>query len=335
MADADSTILLFFKEPECDKWFKGDRVLKRLMKPAYSRVAHRAGVTGFAVWHKLLVTSLRGSGYTVRINDFRYARSHPDHPVGIIGYPFILKQWDLPNPAVLGPAMFDHPNLASSLMDDPRFHSYIVTCQWMSNVFSGCYPPHCLKLWNAGIDTETDWPNTANNPKDTDILIYDKIRWQRDRMVPELLEPIKQLAADQGLTHQVLRYGRYAYADYKKALARSRLMVFLCEHETQGMAYQEAMASNVPVIAWDPGWWADPCRLRLGVGPIRTTSVPYFDQRCGTTFRTAGDFYSAFTSVWSKLDAFHPREFVQERLSLEASARTYASAYFEAGGMTP
>ena len=330
MADADSTVLLFFQEPERDKWFKGDRYLKRLVKPAYSRMAHKAGVTGFAVWYKLLVTSLRHSGYTVRTNDFRYARSNPRHPVGIIGYPIILKDWALPNPAILGPALFDHPKLAPSLMEDPRFRSYIVTCEWMLDVFSDSYPRHTLKLWNAGIDTEREWPNTAGNAKNVDILIYDKIRWQRERMVPELLDPIRRFAVEQGLTYEVLRYGKYAYADYKKALSRSRLMVFLCEHETQGMAYQEAMASNVPIVAWDPGWWADPNRLRLGVGPIRTTSVPYFDRRCGTTFRTAAEFRRAFASAWSNLSTFRPREFVEERLSLEQSARTYASAYFEA-----
>jgi glycosyltransferase involved in cell wall biosynthesis len=30
-------------------------------------------------------------------------------------------------------------------------------------------------------------------------------------------------------------------------------MVFLCEHETQGFAYQQALSCGVPIIAWDRG----------------------------------------------------------------------------------
>ena len=35
---------------------------------------------------------------------------------------------------------------------------------------------------------------------------------------------------------------------YRALLRRSKSMLFLCESETQGMAYQEALASNVPVL---------------------------------------------------------------------------------------
>ena len=40
-------------------------------------------------------------------------------------------------------------------------------------------------------------------------------------------------------------------------------MIFLVEHETQGIAYQEAMACDVPILAWDQGNWLDPKRLEL------------------------------------------------------------------------
>ena len=36
-------------------------------------------------------------------------------------------------------------------------------------------------------------------------------------------------------------------------------MIFLCEHETQGIAYQQALSRNVPILAWDRGGdWQDP-----------------------------------------------------------------------------
>ena len=35
-------------------------------------------------------------------------------------------------------------------------------------------------------------------------------------------------------------------------------MVFLCEHENQDIAYQQALACGVPILAWDRGgYWQD------------------------------------------------------------------------------
>ena len=121
----DNTILLFYRDYEKDTFFKNDRYLKRAIRPLYHALSRRQKVTGFLVWYRLLAQALRANGYTVLENDYRYARRHPDYPVGLVGYPSLLDGWTLPNPAVLGPALFDHPAQRPNLMDDPRFQSYI------------------------------------------------------------------------------------------------------------------------------------------------------------------------------------------------------------------
>ena len=62
-------------------------------------------------------------------------------------------------------------------------------------------------------------------------------------------------------------------------------MIFLCSHESQGIACQEAMSAGVPIFAWDPGFCMDPERFLWGDPVIPATSVPYFDERCGLRFR--------------------------------------------------
>ncbi|HEX2095169.1 MAG TPA: hypothetical protein VHG28_22415, partial [Longimicrobiaceae bacterium] len=113
----DRTVLLFYKEYERDRWFPGDRYLKRVVRPVYARLTgRRQRVSGFLVAYRLLVEALRRQGYDVRCNAYRLARRHPEHPVGLFGYPHLLEGWDLPNPAVLGPGLYDHPRLAPDLM---------------------------------------------------------------------------------------------------------------------------------------------------------------------------------------------------------------------------
>ena len=68
-------------------------------------------------------------------------------------------------------------------------------------------------------------------------------------------------------------------------------MVFLCERETQGMAYQEALASNVPVLAWDNGYWLDPRDGSSWDKPwCRRPPVPQFSDECGLRFTKIHEF---------------------------------------------
>ena len=102
-------------------------------------------------------------------------------------------------------------------------------------------------------------------------------------------------------------------------------MVFLSPHESQGFAYLEALATGVPVLAWDPGEWMDPNRRAWGVEHAAATSVPFFDERCGLRFASAAELTDALDRLQAGLasDAFRPREYVLERLTLEASATRF------------
>lgn len=321
----DSTVLLFYKEYERDTFFRNDRYLKRAIRPLYNKIRPDQAVSGFYVWYLNLVQALRQEGYQVITNNYALARKYPNHPVGLVGYPILLDHWDLPNPAILGPGMYDHPGIAPRLMEDERYKRYIVTCQWMQDLFAPVYGASCA-LWYAGIDT-TRWADTQQMPKTVDVLVYDKIRWEREHYEPELLEPILAHLRKRNLSYQIIRYKHYKHSHYRELLAAARSMIFLCEHETQGLAYQEALASNVPILAWDNGYWRDPQRTRYTTTPLLATSVPYFSHECGERFRDSAEFASSFDTFWEKLPTYQPRRYVERELSLKGSAQLYMRYY--------
>lgn len=324
-----NTVLLFYREYEADLFLPGDKYLKRLLRPIYNKLHHRQKVSGFLMWYQLLVNALERLGLDVRTNDYRTARRHPNHPVGLVGYPQVLDGWDLPNPALLGPGLHDHPALAPDLMDDPRFQLYIVTCEWMRRVFQRYYEDVCVP-WFAGIDL-TEWPDTSNEPKDVDVLVYDKVRWNREERERDFIAPIMAQLGERGLRVATVRYKLYDHEVYRQLLSRSRSMLFLCEHETQGMAYQEALASNLPIMAWDQGLWLDPQRFRYGEDVVEATSVPYFSEECGERFTGLGDFSETFDLFWSRLPRYRPREYVDRELSPERSGELYMQYYRQVG----
>jgi hypothetical protein len=215
-------------------------------------------------------------------------------------------------------------------MDNPRMRSYIAFSPWMKDLFSRVYDRDRIDLWFGGIDVDL-WADTQESHKDTDFLIYDKIRWNRDTLVPALLDPILAGLDARGKSYRVIRYGRYTHQMYRRELSRSRAMIFVCEHETQGMAYQEALASNVPVLAWDQGYWLDPNRPCWEDAPVKATSVPYFGDACGERFTGAGDFPPALTRFLERLPHYTPRAWIAQHLSLVRSAELYLRAYQRAG----
>src|SRR6266853_3793648 len=103
-------------------------------------------------------------------------------------------------------------------------------------------------------------------------------------------------------------------------------MVFICEHETQGLAYEQALSCGVPVLAWDRGGcWQDsefyPHKVRFE--PV--SSVPYWDERCGMKFVEVAEFPARLDEFWERAgrNGFRPRDYILENLTLEICAQRY------------
>ncbi len=253
-----------------------------------------------------------------------YSEIRQDDFVGVIGVgPNCLEGYRKTNPILAGVAVAEHPMQWPTLFEDYPVARYIVHCDWVKVMYERRYGPR-VATWAVGIDTDR-WRPTPATGKSVDFVIYDKVRWDRDRVHRAMVDPILLELKKRGLSYEFIRYGFYKPANYSAALARAKAMLFLCEHETQGLAYQEALSCDVPVFAWNPGAWLDPWRFRYGEGHVPATSVPFFDERCGVQFLAVPDFGSALDLFMEKLraDRFAPRDYILENLTLEACAQNY------------
>lgn len=320
---------LFYAEPDPDRWVRFDRYPRRVIRRLVRGPAQPGGQARVFL---NLRAGLDRLGVPYRVNDFRHALRHPDELVCVVGKQCVLDAAPWRNPILFGASMFSHP------VDDPRLFErlpvrrLLVPGEWCRAMFAEKFGDR-VAAWPVGIDTER-WAPTPTR-KDVDILVYDKIRWRREELVPELLDPVLRAVEGRGLRARMLRYGAYREEELHALLARSRAMIFLCEHETQGIAYQQALASGVPILAWDRGGeWRDPSYHphRVRFGPV--TSVPYWDARCGLTFADAAWFGDRLDEFLSALDAgrFSPRSYILENLTLERAARAYLAHVEELRG---
>lgn len=323
---AANPVLLFYKEHENDSLFPGDRYLKRIIRPIWRMLHRNQKVSGFGMSFQAMCHGLSEAGHDVIVNDYALARANPDYPVGVIGNLSLLDNWTLPNPALLGPSLYDQPGQAPDLFEDKRFRAYVCLADWMYDLFETQYAGKCVK-WFAGIDTEA-WPDRSNGPKTLDFIIYDKIHWDYEAYAENLIEPIRRELDARGLSHRTIRYRYYDHPLYHELLTAARGMIFLSENETQGLAYQEAMSCNVPILAWDRGYWADPQAAEHFGSPPKASCVPFFSEACGGKFTGIEDFSASLDSFMKHRDGYEPREFVKARLSPKQSAQTYAAAYF-------
>jgi len=266
-----------------------------------------------------------------RVNDYRYAATHTDEVVGIIGKPHLLNKVAWRNPIVFGAAVYSHPSDDPDLLRRLAIRKVLVPGEWMREM---CAPAwgDAVQAWPVGIDTER-WSPAPPHEKNIDVLLYDKVMWERDCAERELIEPIIEHLRRKQMSVVKLRYGAYREEEFQQLLARSRVMIFLCEHETQGIAYQQALSCGVPILAWDRGgYWQDPSYYPHKVKFAPVTSVPYWDARCGVKFKDIGEFPDRLAEFLDRQAAndFFPRDYILENLTLEKCAARYVELYREA-----
>jgi hypothetical protein len=311
--------LYYRKPPEGDRWIAGDRYVRAAGRTLLRRVPRAGGVD--KVFQNLCL-GLDGLGIDYQVNiPFRDLRD--DDRVGVLGVGrYCLDGYDRSNPIVAGVALMTHPSEWPTLCTDYPVVRYLQHSQWAADVYRPYFADR-VALWSVGIDTNTWAP--VNQEKTCDFLIYDKIRWEHETTGAVLLERVRDELARRSLTWTDLRYGSYDQREFKARLNTCRAMVFLCEHESQGLAYQECLSSGVPVLAWDQGHCLDPNRFQWGQPDIPATSVPFFDERCGLRFNGADDFAARLDEFLEPLrsNAFSPRAFVLDNLTLEKCSAAY------------
>jgi hypothetical protein len=312
---------LFYEEPEGDRWLPCDRYPRRIIR----RIIHGKPRPGGQMRVFLnLCAGLDKIGISYRVNDYRYIQDHPEEVACIIGKPQVLDKIKWKNPILFGASVFSHPYDDPELLNRLPIKNILVPGEWMKKMWEPNYSDKVL-AWPVGIDT-VQWIPRPIDDKDIDILLYDKIRWEHDRYENELIAQIKSCLDEQGLKIAVIRYGFYQEEEFHSLLSRSKAMVFLCEHETQGIAYQQALSCNLPILAWERGgFWQDPSYFPHKVKFAPVSSVPYWDERCGVKFQDISEFPGKLEEFLDKLNRqqFAPRDYILENLTLEICAQRY------------
>ncbi|HEY9003240.1 MAG TPA: glycosyltransferase family 1 protein [Mucilaginibacter sp.] len=312
---------LYFRiPPPSDRFISGDRYVL----PAIRQLVKGKKIGGI---QKVFINLCKGLDelkvdYDVNLP---FKKIQPGEPVVVLGSGrYALKDYSAPNKIIAGIALMTHPSEWPDLFEKYPVATYLQHSEWTRDLYANHYGGDKCGIWPAGIDTKKWSPDSAAS-KQFDILIYNKIMWNKQETYDKLARPIIAKLEQLGLSYTEIVYGNYKEAEYFDLLNQSKAMVFLCEHESQGFACCEAMSMNVPVFAWDQGWYLDP-HLETDWNepkPLPASSVPFFDETCGMKFTDPNDFNEKIEGFWENVKAgtYHPRDYILQNLTLEKSAQ--------------
>jgi hypothetical protein len=173
------------------------------------------------------------------------------------------------------------------------------------------------------VNTEKFHPN--DNQKTLDCLLYFK---HRD---PQLLSDIKTLLERKLLSYKVFSYGSYHEEDYINTLQKSKFMLTLDAHESQGFALQEAMACNVPLLVFDIKTVYEEHNStffnKYKPLELKATSVPYWSEKCGLKNTELEEVPALLDEMMLKYQTFEPRQFILDNLSEEVCMKRILDWY--------
>lgn len=200
---------------------------------------------------------------------------------------------------------------------------YLQPCEWTAQLWRELgFRRAPIKVRPTGIDTDEFHPKNGIQKKK--ILVYHKMRDKAE------LEMIEKTLQEMRLHYHKIMYGCYKEADYKEAIWQSSFIVWHGRHESQGIAMQEAMACNVPILVCDvkslfeqrSGYsWPE------SLSNFKVTAAPYFDERCGLRMIDLSKLKQSIEYIFDNFSRFFPRDYVVENLSLEGQALKFVQLW--------
>lgn len=215
-----------------------------------------------------------------------------------------------------GPNIVTISTEANSILTSPEIDGVINHCEFACAIWAFDHPElyHRCFIWPAGVDVDFWKPDDYK--RGNSILIFDKRIVSQD---PRRTEPYINYLMNLGWHVNIIRrYSNNGYTknEYLELLQNSCLMVgFTVGSESQGIAWAEAWACNVPTLILKN---SNNC---FNGRQFPCSTAPYLGSKTGLFFDDIDDFKIQFNQFISNPSQFSPRDWVLSNMSDVVSAK--------------
>jgi hypothetical protein len=212
-----------------------------------------------------------------------------------------------------GPNLVNYPSDHKKIITSSQVDVCITPSIWTDSLYQKDCPDligRC-QIWPAGVDVEYWIPQTEI--RKNLVLIY-----RKNTAGPiDSVEPYVDWLIKNGNQVEVLDCGNYSSGEYRDLLSRSKIMIGFVYSESQGLAWAEAWAMDVPTLIWGNS-------ARLSLEHKEKSTAPYISSHTGLTFEDFESFKkSFFLCEDSDFGNFSPRKWVIENMSDQAVAKNF------------
>lgn len=234
-----------------------------------------------------------------------------------LGQVIELKRQGKVKKILAGPNLLVRANEDGGILASPEIDVCIVPSYWVKPSYEDDEPSlkNRIQIWYAGVDinywnpTVTFQQKVKNGVKD--VLVY----WKTES--ESFCQQVEAILKKQGFNPKRLRYGSYDKERLKKKLSKSLFAVFITRSESQGIAFAESWAMDVPTIVWDP---QEPLVIR-GKSHWPVAACPYLQPSNGLLWRNQNELTGLIQNIGNFVPLFSPRSWVMQNMSDEVSAR--------------
>lgn len=195
---------------------------------------------------------------------------------------------------------------------------YNVLADWNLGVFAEFAKETVIPLMAAPFGINPAIDDVRHTVKPLDCLVYFK------RRNPAHLQYAKQVLESKNMTYRVFEYGSYANDEYMRALKETKIVLWIGTHESQGFAFQDCLASNVPILVWDATSMFDEWNAYekfRGQKNLYATTATQWSSACGERICYKYELYDSIERILKNLQTYAPREFILSKVSDKISIR--------------
>jgi hypothetical protein len=188
---------------------------------------------------------------------------------------------------------------------------FTVLSDWVITTYNEFAKETVIPLVALPLGLDSTIEDVKLHPKPLDCLIYFK---DRD---PSQLEYAKSHLESKQLKYKVFRYGSYSNAEYMNSLREVKFVVWIGRHESQGFAFQDCLASNVPILLWDVTSMYDEWNAYQdykGTRNLYATAAPVWSSECGERILREYELKSAMEYMLENYTKYTPRKYILERV---------------------
>ena len=221
------------------------------------------------------------------------------------------------NSCIIGPQFWPFDSYGQFLIENQDYYKKIIApSDWVEDLF--------INKCGLSSDKVAVWPVGIQVPdlkcdNSIDCLVYHKGRDDKD------LQSVSEFLQDKQISYEILKYGSYSPSDFKNILSKVRFCIIIDGTESQGIAIQEMMAYNKPLLVWDVEEWNYMGESYV----VPASSVPYWNDSCGKRFFNLLELEDSFEEFYSNINYYESKKIVETELSYSQSVKKLINIFEE------